>query len=94
MYYDVIETGRRIQKLRKGKGLTQEQLASLLKVTDRHIRSVESGERNASIDLLVSLSDIFNVSLDYLILGKQTWKQMKEEIHAMLENLSAMVERL
>ncbi|WP_237076339.1 MULTISPECIES: hypothetical protein [unclassified Neglectibacter] len=27
MYYDVIETGRRIQKLRKGKGLTQEQLA-------------------------------------------------------------------
>ena len=94
MYYDVIETGRRIQKLRKGKGLTQEQLASLLKVTDRHIRSVESGERNASIDLLVSLSDIFNVLLDYLILGKQTWKQMKEEIHAMLENLSAMVERL
>ena len=94
MYYDVIETGRRIQKLRKGKGLTQEQLASLLKVTDRHIRSVESGERNASIDLLVSLSDIFNVSLDYLIVGKQTWKQMKEEIHAMLENLSAMVERL
>ena len=94
MYYDVIETGRRIQKLRKGKGLTQEQLASLLKVTDRHIRSVESGERNASIDLLVSLSDIFNVSLDYLLLGKQTWKQMKEEIHAMLENLSAMVERL
>lgn len=68
MYYDVIETGRRIQKLRKGKGLTQEQLASLLKVTDRHIRSVESGERNASIDLLVSLSDIFNVSLDYLML--------------------------
>ena len=59
MYYDVIETGRRIQKLRKGKGLTQEQLASLLKVTDRHIRSVESGERNASIDLLVSLSDYF-----------------------------------
>ena len=94
MYYDVIETGRRIQKLRKGKGLTQEQLASLLKVTYRHIRSVESGERNASIDLLVSLSDIFNVSLDYLILGKQTRKQMKEEIHAMLENLSAMVERL
>ena len=94
MYYDVIETGRRIQKLRKGKGLTQEQLASLLKVTDRHIRSVESGERNASIDLLVSLSDIFNVSLDYLILGKPTRTQMKEEIHAMLENLSAMVERL
>lgn len=68
MYYDAIETGRRIQKLRKGKGLTQEQLASLLKVTDKHIRSVESGERNASIDLLVSLSDIFNVSLDYIML--------------------------
>lgn len=94
MYYNVNETGKRIQALRKGKGITQEQLANLLKITDRHIRSVETGERNASIDLLVSLSDLFGVSLDYLILGKQARKQMKEEIHTMLENLSAMVERL
>ena len=94
MYYDVIETGRRIQKLRKGKGLTQEQLASLLKVTDRHIRSVESGERNASIDLLVALANLFSVSLDYLILGKPTRHQIRNELQTTLESLSAMMEKL
>ena len=94
MYYDVIETGKRIHALRQERGLTQEELANTLGITDRHIRGIESGKRNASIDLLVALANLFSVSLDYLILGKQTWKQMKEEIHAMLENLSAMVERL
>lgn len=72
MNYSAIETGKRIKKLRKEHRVTQEQLASLLDVTDRHIRNIEHGEKNASIDLLVELSDLFGTSLDYIILGKLT----------------------
>ncbi|WP_322203368.1 helix-turn-helix domain-containing protein [Acutalibacter intestini] len=72
MNYSAIETGKRIKKLRKEHGVTQEQLACLLDVTDRHIRNIEHGEKNASIDLLVELSDLFGTSLDYIILGKLT----------------------
>ncbi len=31
---------------------------------------IEAGKKGCSVDLFVQLSDIFNVSLDYLILGK------------------------
>ena len=67
MYYNAVETGKRIQKLRREKGLTQEQLASLLEVSDRHIRSIENGKKNASNDLLVALSELFTVSLDFIV---------------------------
>lgn len=45
MNYSAIETGKRIKKLRKEHGVTQEQLACLLDVTDRHIRDIEHGEK-------------------------------------------------
>lgn len=94
MYYNAVETGKRIQKLRREKGLTQEQLASLLDVTDRHIRSIENGKKNASIDLLVALSELFTVSLDFIVLGKQAREQAKIEIQTMLKSVSKMVEKL
>ena len=94
MYYDVIETGRRIHALRQERGLTQEELANTLGITDRHIRGIESGKRNASIDLLVALANLFSVSLDYLILGKPTRHQIRNELQTTLESLSAMMEKL
>ena len=94
MYYNAVETGKRIQNLRREKGLTQEQLASLLDVTDRHIRSIENGKKNASIDLLVALSELFTVSLDFIVLGKQAREQAKIEIQTMLESVSKIVEKL
>ena len=40
---DVIETGRRIQLLRKSHGLTQRELAQMLNVTDRAVSKWERG---------------------------------------------------
>lgn len=94
MYYDAIATGKRIKNLRRGKGLTQEQLANRLDITDRYIRSIEAGKRNASLDLLVELSELFDVSLDYIILGKHARAQIKAELQSVLESLSDMVEKL
>lgn len=37
MYYDIVETGRRIQQLRREKGITQEEFAARLNITDRHL---------------------------------------------------------
>ena len=94
MNYSAIETGKRIQKLRKEMGLTQEQLAKMLSISDRHIRNFETGERNASIEFLVAISNLFDVSLDYIILGKSAHKQVKEDLQIMLKNIGALVEKL
>jgi transcriptional regulator with XRE-family HTH domain len=61
----------RLKKLRKEKGITQLQLADLLHLTDKAISKWESGEGNPDISSLPKLAEIFNVSVDYLLTGKQ-----------------------
>ena len=63
----MIEFGERIKKLRKQKTLTQEQLAKRLWVTKSIISAYESGSKYPSLDMLIKLSQIFNVSTDYLL---------------------------
>lgn len=70
MYYDQILSGRRIREMRILKGMTQEQLADAVGQTVDHIRKIENGKRGCSIDLLAEMSACLDVSLDYLVLGK------------------------
>ena len=69
MYFDSYTTGKRIQKIRKVQGLTQEQFAIKLNISDRHLGKIERGEGAASIDLLVEVAVSLNTTLDFLILG-------------------------
>lgn len=43
MHYNALNTGKRIQKLRKDKGLTQEQLAERLNLSTVHMAKIETG---------------------------------------------------
>ena len=69
MYFDSYATGKRIQYLRKVNGMTQEELAIKLNISDRHLGKIERGEGTASIDLLVEVAISLNTTLDFLILG-------------------------
>ena len=55
MYYDMVESGKRIKALRKEHGLTQEQLAEQLGVAANTIARIETGNRGISIDLAIEL---------------------------------------
>lgn len=70
MRFDPIECGKKIKSLREERGLTQMELAEQLRITTDHLRFIERGRRACSIDLLVDLSLIFDVTLDHLILGR------------------------
>ena len=61
--------GKRIAALRKDQDLTQEQLAELLNVSEKHISSIERGKSILSLEKLIRASEILDVSLDYLITG-------------------------
>ena len=78
MQYDITECGKRIRRSREKKGLTQKQAASLLGIRNTSLCSVENGCRAASIDLLIDMSKLFDVSLDYLILGRPS--NMREDL--------------
>lgn len=59
----------RIAALRKANGLTQLQLANLLHISPSAEGMYEQGRRTPSLDILIAMSLIFHVSLDYLIKG-------------------------
>lgn len=55
------ETGKRIQLLRKQKGLSQEELADKLNVSANTIAKIECGLRRPSVDFIVDLVKCFAV---------------------------------
>ncbi len=58
---------KRINDLRISFGWTQVQLAQKLGVTKQTVSNWENDNIQPSIDMLVKLSKIFNVSTDYLL---------------------------
>ena len=63
--------GDTIAKLRKGKGWTQNELADKLQVSDKAISKWESNKGDPSIEFLPALAELFGVTLDYLMTGKE-----------------------
>lgn len=58
---------KRIAELRKNAHLNQVGLAMKLNVSQKMISAYESGTHQPSIDTLIRMSEIFNVSVDYII---------------------------
>ena len=64
---DFVKVGNRISSLRKNSKMSQEELADLLYVTRQALSKWENGTSIPSIDSLLEVSKIFNVSFDYLL---------------------------
>lgn len=96
MYFDPYAAGYRIQKLRKAHGLTQEEAAIKLNISDRHMRSLEKGTY-APLDLFVEIVVHFDVALDYLILGKvetKTELALSKKINDQKQAMKSLKEQL
>ena len=62
---------KQITDLRKKRGMSQSQLAKELSVSPSTIGMYEQGRRIPDLDTLISMARLFNVSLDYLVTGKE-----------------------
>ena len=69
MYFDHKAYGERIKRLRRSKGLTQEQLAEKLRVSRTYIGKIEKGSQVGPIELAVELAVFLDAPLEYLLLG-------------------------
>lgn len=56
-----------LKKYRISKKLTQKQMATILEMTPNAYQKYELGTREPSIDALILIADIFNISLDELV---------------------------
>lgn len=56
-----------LKQLRLNHGMTQEQLAAMLKVSRSRIGMYETGSREPDFETCEAIADIFNVDMDYLM---------------------------
>lgn len=56
----------RIKELRTSKELTQKELAEALNISTVSVSSYETGAKTPSLDMLINISQKYNVSLDWL----------------------------
>lgn len=68
---DLNKVGKFIANLRKEKGLTQNELGTLLGVTDTTISKWERGINAPDISMLTRLSNILDISVTELLHGKR-----------------------
>lgn len=64
-----------LKKIRKEKGYSQLKVAMELSISREAISYYENGNRNPDIQMLKKMSEYFNVSIDYLINGKEFIKK-------------------
>ena len=67
--------GLRIAALRKSNGWSQAELAHRLKISPSAVGIYEQGRREPALEILVSLTELFGVSADYLLTGKTATQQ-------------------
>lgn len=70
-YMNIQKTGEFIKALRKEKNLTQLELAEKLNCTDKAVSRWETGKGLPDADMLLSLSTVFNVSINEILLGEK-----------------------
>ena len=61
------EMYRRLRDLREDHDLTQKQIAKILSLTNSAYAKIERGEHALTADVLVTLSNFYDVSTDYLL---------------------------
>ena len=61
----------RLKEIRKKRGISQLKLAMDLNMNQNSISRYETGEREADYATLILFADYFNVSIDFLVNGKE-----------------------
>ena len=65
----LAQVGERVWKCRTGLGLSREKLAERLDISPQYVSDIEQGKKCMSMAIFVELSQVLEVSLEYLAHG-------------------------
>lgn len=84
MYYDIVESGKRIKEMRKMAGMTQAELAEKLGISADGMSSIERGKNGVSVDLFGVMAQVLGSSVDYLAYGVKTMVLTEQEMRVIM----------
>lgn len=73
-----MSIAERILTLRKSKGMSQEQLAEAMGVSRQAVSKWESEQASPDLDKIITMSEIFGVTTDYLLKGIEPEKEAEK----------------
>ena len=73
-----MNIGKKLLELRKKKGLSQEEAADILNVTRQTISKWEISESKPDFDKIIPICDLYEITSDELILGKNKENYLEE----------------
>lgn len=77
---DQKKKGSLLKELRKEKGLTQEQFAEIVNVSNRTVSRWENGNNMPDLDILIQISDYYEINLRELLDGERKSDNMNKEL--------------
>ena len=77
---DLVQIGKFIAELRKEQKLTQEQLGEKIGVTNKTISRWENGNYLPPADMLLTMSQLFDVSVNEILSGKRLLVEEYKEV--------------
>ncbi len=90
--------GERIREIRKERKISQIEFSKTLGITQDKLSKYENGRIKPPIELLLSISEKFNISLNWLLMGKgdkylKKEEEIDEEIYKIAKDLQVLKER-
>ncbi|MDO4977882.1 MAG: helix-turn-helix transcriptional regulator [Eubacteriales bacterium] len=88
--------GKRIREVRVKRDMSQAELAAKCKTSAQYLSQIENGHKQASLQILVSIAESLEVSMDNLLAGNQV-KNSKEyyyELSQLLNDCSSYERRI
>lgn len=68
--YQIMDIGANIKKIREGLKMAQKEVALALNVAPTQYSRIENGKVVPSLNSLIAIAKVFNVSLDALVFGE------------------------
>jgi transcriptional regulator with XRE-family HTH domain len=80
MEMSTMNFGEQIKQIRLENNLTQDQMASKLNVTRQAVSNWENDRNLPDIEMLITISSVFHLPLDQLILGGGNMNNMRDKL--------------
>ena len=77
---DLVKIGAFLKELRKEKNITQEELADKMGVSRRTVSRWETGSNMPDMDILIDISDFYDVDLREILDGERKEERMDKEM--------------
>ena len=82
----IMKLGEKIKLIRKSKGISQEELASTLKINRNFLSRIETGKSEPTASILKNIAKLFNIDLNSLLDVKNIPTDSDDKIKYITEN--------